>query len=47
MIVLYYLFQSLQMIDKFFYTVFGGLDRMCAAIAKFMEAKPKNKRKKK
>ena len=27
------------MIDKFFYMIFGGLDRMCAAIAKTMEAK--------
>ena len=34
------------MIDKFFYTVFGGLDRMCSAIAKFVEAKPKDKKKK-
>ena len=27
--------------------IFGGLDRMCAAIAKAMEAKPKNNKKKK
>ena len=33
------------MID--FYIVFGGLDRMCAAIAKAMEPKPKKKKKKK
>jgi|TARA_R110000782_G_scaffold18664_1_gene51116 hypothetical protein len=33
------------MIDRFFYTLFGELDRMCAAIAKFMEAKPKKKKK--
>ena len=44
---IYCLYQNLKMIDKFFYTVFGGLDRMCAAIAKFMEAKPKNNKKKK
>jgi len=33
------------MIDKFFYTVFGGLDRMCAAIAKFMETKQRKRKK--
>ena len=42
---IYCLYQNLKMIDKFFYTVFGGLDRMCAAIAKFMEAKPRKRRK--
>ena len=34
------------MIDRFCYMIFGGLDRMCAAIAKAMEPKPKNKKKK-
>ena len=45
--ILYYLFQNLQMIDRFCYMIFGGLDRMCAAIAKAMEPKPKKKKKKK
>ena len=31
------------MIDKFFYMMFGGLDRMCAAIAKTMWAEPRKK----
>ena len=35
------------MIDRFLYSFFGGLDRMCAAIAKAMEPKPKKKKKKK
>jgi len=34
------------MIDKFCYMIFEGLDRMCAAIAKSMESKPKKKKKK-
>ena len=34
------------MIDKFLYKFFGGLDRLCAAIAKAMESKPKKKKKK-
>ena len=34
------------MIDRFCYMIFGGLDRMCAAIAKAMEPKPKKKKKK-
>ena len=34
------------MIDRFLYSFFGGLDRMCAAIAKAMEPKPKKKKKK-
>ena len=34
------------MIDKFLYNFFGGLDRMCAAIAKAMEPKKKKKKKK-
>jgi hypothetical protein len=32
------------MIDKFLYKFFEGLDRMCAAIAKAMEPKPKKKK---
>ena len=31
------------MIDKFFYMMFSGLDRMCAAISKAMETKKKKK----
>ena len=40
---LYYHFPNLKMIDKFFYMMFGGLDRMCAAIAKTMGAEPREK----
>ena len=35
------------MIDKFCYMFFGGLDRMCEAIANAMQSKPKKKKKKK
>ena len=40
---LYYHFPNLKMIDKFFYMMFGGLDRMCAAIAKTMGTQPRKK----
>ena len=35
------------MIDRFCYMFFGGLDRMCEAIANAMQSKPKKKKKKK
>jgi len=35
------------MIDRWIYNFFAGLDRMCEAIAKCMESKPKKKKKKK
>ena len=41
--ILYYHFPNLKMIDRFCYMIFGGLDRMCEAVAKFMEPKPKKK----
>jgi len=31
------------MIDRWIYNFFAGLDRMCEAIAKCMESKPKKK----
>ena len=34
------------MIDRFCYMFFGGLDRMCAAIANAMQSKKKKKKKK-
>ena len=35
-----------QMIDRWIYNFFSGLDRMCESIAKCMESKPKKKKKK-